>query len=205
MQVEVRPLQIDYPHPMSPGMVFRGEQTEGFYNGMVDVVSTRRSVYGQSGRSSSDAISGASSRLASVGGEAMASTRRLFRQTSSDIAATLTKRGAKADRLAAVGDGGDSFGRRDPGPPEGAFQDQGYGTTRPQEAGGRDDSSYHTEAAFTNQAGSTPGKHGVPFGRRGPAAGPPTPQRPFWGSSQGAGASGGAGPVTPPGLPGADA
>ncbi|CAN0511089.1 unnamed protein product, partial [Laminaria digitata] len=156
MQVGVRPLQIDYQHPMSPGMIFRGEQTEGFYNGMVDVVSTRRSVYGQSGRSSSSAIGGASSWLASVGGEAMASTRRLFRQTSSDIAATFTKRGAKAERLAAVGHGGDSFGRRDTGPPEGAFHDQGYGTARLQEAAERDDNIYHTVAAYSNQAGSTP-------------------------------------------------
>ena len=110
---------------------------------MVDVVSTRKSVYGHPGRSAGKGSGATSPRLASMGSEAMASTRRLFHQTSSDIPATLAKRGARVERLAAEGDGGDCFGQMYPGPPAEAFHDAsasshnwGYGTAQRQDAGG---------------------------------------------------------------------
>ena len=202
MQVGVHPLQIDYLHPLSPDMAFRGGKTEGFYSGMVDVASTRKSVYGQPVRSAGEGSGATSPRLASMGSEAIEST--LFHQTSSDIAATLAKRGAWVERLAAVGDGGNSFGQLHPGPPAEAFHDAntlchnwGYNMARRQDA-----EEDPTVVAFTNQAASTPGRHGVPFGKRGPAAGPPAPQRASRGFNQSAGGSEAA---ALPGLPGVDA
>ena len=58
-----------------------------------------------------------------MGSEAIASTRWLFYQTSSDIAATLAKKGSRVERLPAVSYGGDSFGQLHPGPPVEAFHD----------------------------------------------------------------------------------
>ena len=50
IQVEVRPFQIDYVIPTGPTMTLRGEKTEGFYGGIVELVSTRKTVYGPTGR-----------------------------------------------------------------------------------------------------------------------------------------------------------
>lgn len=44
IQVEVRPFQIDYVNPTGARMTFRGEKTEGFYGGMVELMSTRKTV-----------------------------------------------------------------------------------------------------------------------------------------------------------------
>ena len=43
MQVGILPLQIYYLHPLSPNMTFRGRMTKGFYSGIIDLVSTRKS------------------------------------------------------------------------------------------------------------------------------------------------------------------
>ena len=67
------------------------------------------------------------------------------------------------------------------------------------------DGPHHDIAAFTNQVASTPGRHGVPFGKRGPAAGPPVPQRTNRNFSQGAGTGESTGGATLPGRPGPDA
>ena len=80
----------------------------------------------------------------------MVSTGHLFRQSRADIA-TLLGRGASIgkskDVLAAMGRYEDSF----------------------------DEENHGAVAAITNQTPSTPGQHGVPFGK-GPSVGPPRSQ-----------------------------
>lgn len=134
----------------------------------------------------------------------------MFSQTRPDILELLVKvpfRGAGAERLAAVDGGGDSY----PGPPADAFGDpracpcnRGYDVARQQEVGASN--PYHAVAAFANQAASTPGPHGVPFNKRGPATGLPVPQGTPRGSGQGTATGENAGSATLlPGLPEVDA
>ena len=82
---------VDYANPTSPAMTARGVKTEGFFGEMVKLKTTCKTVYGQSASGLLNAKGGPSHRLASVGGEAMASVRRLFRQARPDIAALLGK------------------------------------------------------------------------------------------------------------------
>ena len=89
--IEVRPMLVDYANPTSPAMAARGVKNEGFFGKMVELISTRKTVYGPSASGLPNAKEGPSLRLASVGGEAMASVRRLFRQARPDIAALLGK------------------------------------------------------------------------------------------------------------------
>ena len=139
---------------------------------------TRITVYGPTGRGSKGS-GGPSPRLASIGSKSMASMQRSFHQSRSDIAARLgntASRGVRVERLAAMGVGGSGFNQLNPGPPADACHDQddrGHEISGQQELGA--DSPNHAVEAFTNQAASTPGRNGVPFGKRGPAAGLPAP------------------------------
>ena len=208
--VEVRPMMVDYANPTSSMMTQRGVKTEGFFTGMVDLISTRQTVYGQPARDLLKGNGGPSPRLASIGSEAMASARRMFRQARPDIAAMLGRapgRGAGGERLAAMGDDGDDRGQPGQGPLAGGFRDlhdgRGYDVVRQPEAGA--DSFYPEVAAFTNQAASTPGRHGVPFAKRGPATRPPVAAGAPGSFSQGTNTGEGARPAASPGVPRADA
>ena len=68
-----------------------------------------------------------------------------------------------------------------------------------------DEDNHGAVAAITNQTPSTPGQHGVPFGKEGPSAGPPRSQGPPRGNNQGTGKGWGTGSMGPSGLPRADA
>ena len=132
----------------------------------------------------------------------MARVRQLLCQSRPEISELLRKtpfRGARAERLAAMGDGGSSFDQLNPGPPADAFhepdaspRDRGYDVARQLELGA--DSPYHN--FVTNQVASTPGRHRVAFGKRGPAAGLPAPPGTPPVSSQGATTGESAGPAT---------
>ena len=46
--IEVRPMLVDYANPTSPAMAARGVKNEGFFGKMVELISTRKTVYGPS-------------------------------------------------------------------------------------------------------------------------------------------------------------
>ena len=122
--VEVSPILVDYANPTSPTMTARGVTTEGVFGGMVELMSTRKTVYGPSASGLLNPKGGPSHRLPSVGGESMASVRQMFRQARPDIAALLSKTpggGAGVERLAAIGDVGDRGDQQDRESLESAF------------------------------------------------------------------------------------
>ena len=208
---EVRPLRVDFARPMGEPMRARGVKTESVFGGMVTLLSARSHVYQPAARGGPKG--GPTQRFASVGEEAMMKTRHLFRQSRSDIAALLggtATASSHRDAFAAMGRGEGVFDQWNPAPPA-SPRDQEYDVSRRQGAdalhygtGGHRseaDQQYPAVAAITNQAASTPGQHGVPFGKDGPLAGPRRPQWVSRGGSQGSNA-GGAGSAPPPSLPG---
>ena len=106
-----------------------------------------------------------------------------------------------------MADGGDTYGQLNPVPPAEAFHDAstpprnwGHDTARRHEEGG----DHPTVVALTSQAASTPERHGVPFGKRVHAAGPPAPQGSSGVLNDSAGVSEAAAQAALAGWPGVD-